>query len=333
MAARPPSAFAATSPVGLGTATTYAVLAGSTVTNTGPTAVTGDLGVSPGTAITGFPPGVVNGTIHAGDTAAQLAQNDLTIGYNDAAGRAPTANIAGDLGGLTLTDGVYAASSSIGITGALTLDGLGDPASVFIFQIGSTLTTASGSTIQLINGAQACNVFWQVGSSATLGTGSTFIGSILALTSITVTTGTTVTGRMLARNGAVTLDTDTITRDTCAVAPSPTTTAPTTTAPPGPTGPTGPPATRPATTSPAPLPGGGVGGPGAGTGGPGGGGGVGGPGSGVIPSGYPDTGAGGTAGPARGALVVPGVLALGGAAVAMGLAVRAGPARRRERRR
>jgi len=203
-------AHAADAPVNLGTAAGFAVLAGSTVTNTGPTVVNGDLGLSPGTAVTGFPPGTVDGTVHAADAAAAQAQADLTTAYNDAAGRTPTALVAGDLGGMTLTPGVYRSSSSLGITGTLTLDGQGDPNAVFIIQMGSTLTTASGSVVRLINRAQATNVFWQVGSSATLGTNSTFSGTILALTSITVTTGVKIFGRVLARNGAVTLDTDII---------------------------------------------------------------------------------------------------------------------------
>ncbi|HLX51314.1 MAG TPA: ice-binding family protein [Streptosporangiaceae bacterium] len=204
-------------PVSLGTASSFAVLAGSTVTNTGPSVITGDLGVSPGTAVTGFPPGmVVSGTIHAGDAVAAAAQADLTTAYNDAAGRAPDQDLTGqDLGGKTLTAGVYKFDSSAGLTGTLTLDGQGNPDAVFIFQIGSTLTTASASNVVLINGARACDAFWQIGSSATLGTGTSFIGNILALTSITATTGVTVDGRLLARNGAVTLDTNTVQRAGC----------------------------------------------------------------------------------------------------------------------
>jgi len=220
------SASAAPATVPLGTAGAFAVLGGSAVTNTGPSVVNGDLGVSPGTAITGFPPGIVNGTIHAADAVAAQAQSDLTIAYNDAAGRACDTALTGqDLGGLTLVAGVYCFTGSAQLTGTLTLNAQGDPDSVFIFQIGSTLTTASASSVSLINGAQACNVFWQVGSSANLGTTTTFLGSILALTSIALNTGATIVeGRALARNGAVTLDTNTITRDTCAT-PTPTPTA------------------------------------------------------------------------------------------------------------
>lgn len=226
-------AGAAPAPVGLGTATSFAVLAGSTVTNTGPTTIDGDVGVSPGTAVTGFPPGTVsNGTIHAADAVALQAQNDLTTAYNDAAGRTPTAPpVTADLGGQTLVAGVYG-GATLGLTGTLTLDAQGDPAAVFILQAGSTLTTASASRVLLINGGDPCNVFWQVGSSAVLGTNTTFVGSILALTSVTAETNATVAGRLLARNGAVTLDTNTVTRPSCAVlAPATTTTTTTTTLP------------------------------------------------------------------------------------------------------
>jgi hypothetical protein len=208
------TAGAATAPP-LGTAGSFAVLAATTVTNTGPTVVNGDLGLSPGTAVTGFGPGTVTGSEDIADAAAAAAQTDLTTAYNNAAGQTPTTTGVTAIGGDTLTPGVYNSASSLGVTGTVTLDGQGDPNAVFIFQVGSALTTASASTITLINGAQACNVFWQIGSSATLGTGSSFAGSILALTSITVTTGDTVDGSVLARNGAVTLDDDTITAPTC----------------------------------------------------------------------------------------------------------------------
>lgn len=210
------TALAAQPPVGLGTADSYAVLAGQTVTNTGPSTINGDLGVTPGAAITGFPPGTVNGTVHAADAVALQAQSDLTTAYNDAAGRTPPAAVPADLGGLTLTGGVYKSASALQLTGALTLDAQGDPNTVFIFQAASTLITASASRVNLINGAQPCNVFWQVGSSATLGTSSVFVGNIMALTSISMNNAVTVQGRALARNGSVTLINDTITVGRCA---------------------------------------------------------------------------------------------------------------------
>jgi len=206
----------------LGSAQSYAVLGGSTVTNTGTTTVTGDLGVSPGTAVTGFPPGlVVSGTIHAADASALAAQNSVTTAYNSLVSQACTQDLTGqDLGGKTLTPGVYCFSTSAQLTGTLTLNAQGNANAVFIFKTGSTLTTASSSSVVMTNGGTPCNVFWQVGSSATLGTATSFGGNILALTSITATTGATITGRALARNGAVTLDTNTITT-TCAAAPGP----------------------------------------------------------------------------------------------------------------
>jgi hypothetical protein len=208
------SAGAATA-VPLASATSFAVLAGAGVTNTGPTTVNGDLGTFPTTSFTGGSTLTLNGTNHGGDGITQQAQNDLTAAYTNAASQGPTNPIAADLVGLTLTPGVYNSASSIGLSGALTLNGGGDPNAVFVFQAGSSLTTGSASQINLINGAQSCNVFWQVGSSATLGTGSTFRGTILALTSITVTTGVTIDGRVLARNGAVTLDSNKITKSSC----------------------------------------------------------------------------------------------------------------------
>lgn len=224
------SASAAQPPVGLGTATSFAVLGGSTVTNTGPSVISGDVGLSPGTAIIGFPPGSVNGgTIHATDAVAAQAQADVTTAYNDAAGRSTTATVTADLGGQTLVPGVYT-GPTLALTGTLTLDAQGDPNAVFVFQAASTLTTGSASAVNLVNGASPCNVYWQVGSSATLGTNSTFVGTVLALTSVTATTGATITGRLFARNAAVTLDTNTIDSSTCA-ATTPTTT---TTAPPAP---------------------------------------------------------------------------------------------------
>ncbi|MDT7545791.1 MAG: hypothetical protein QOE99_1901 [Actinomycetota bacterium] len=219
----------AASPVGLGTATSFAVLGGSTVTNTGPSVISGDLGVSPGTSVTGFPPGTVNnGTIHAADGVAAQAQSDATTAYNNAAGQTPFTSVTADLGGQTLVPGVYRAPT-LGLTGTVTLNGQGDPNAVFIFQAGSTLITGSSSVVALIGNASACNVFWQVGSSATLGTDSTFAGTVVALTSVTATTRAAISGRLIARNGAVTLDSNTVTRPVCAAAvasptPSPTST-------------------------------------------------------------------------------------------------------------
>ena len=195
-------ASAATGPVPLGTAANFAVLAGSTITSTGPTIINGDLGLSPGTSVTGFPPGQVNGTIHAADSPALQAQADLTGAYDDAAARPVTATVPVELGGTTETPGTYdSAAGTFGITGTLNLDAQGDPDAVFIFQAASTLITAAASNVNLINGAQASNVFWVVGSSATLGTNSALQGNVLALTSITVTTGVTIDGRALALNG------------------------------------------------------------------------------------------------------------------------------------
>jgi hypothetical protein len=224
------SAGAAATAVPLGTADSFAVLAGAGISNTGPTTVNGDLGTFPTTTVSGSASITVGGMNHAGDGVTQQAKNDLVTAYNNAAGQGPTSPIAADLGGQTLTPGVYNSASSIGLTGALTLNAGGDPNAVFVFQAGSALTTASGSQVNLINGARSCNVFWQVGSSATLGTGSSFRGTIIALTSITVTTGTTVDGRVLARNGAVTLDTDTITKPNCAATATTTATTATTAA-------------------------------------------------------------------------------------------------------
>ena len=212
-------ASAATAAVNLGTAGSYAVLAGSTVTNTGPSVISGNVGVSPGTAVTGFggaPNGTVNnGTIHTADASAASAQRALTRAYNDAAGRVKSASISAAIGaGQTLGPGVYNATSGLEVGGSLILDG--DSSAVFIFQAGSTLTTDTGTTITLAGGAQACNVFWQVGSSATINSGTVFVGTILASTAITVGTGDTIMGRALASTAAVTLDDDTITAPTCA---------------------------------------------------------------------------------------------------------------------
>jgi hypothetical protein len=210
--------------VPLGTSANYAVLGASTVTNTGNSILDGSLGLFPGTSITGFPPGRVlpPGTTDQTNAAALQAQSDLTVAYVSAAGRPRDATTPPDLANLKLGAGVYTgpSKSPLSLTGPLVLDGAGDPRSVFIFQTNSTLITGTGSTVTLINGAQECNVFWQVGSSATLGTSSVFRGNILALTSITVNNSVTVHGRALARNAAVTLDNDTFTKPTCALHPS-----------------------------------------------------------------------------------------------------------------
>jgi Ice-binding-like len=215
------SSRAATS-VGLGTADSFAVLAGAGVTNTGPSVINGDLGTSPTPAVTGFggaPNGTVNGAIHPADALAGQAQADLTTAYDNAAGQGPVNTLATELGGQTLTPGVYdSESGTFGITGALTLNGQGNPDAVFIFKTATTLISASASQVLMINGAQPCNLFWQVGSSATLGTDSVFAGNILALESIELGSGVTVLGRLLARNASVTLINDTVTRADCAVA-------------------------------------------------------------------------------------------------------------------
>ena len=206
------SAAARQSPVYLGSATTFGVLANTSVTSDSTTSVIGDLGVAPGTAVGGFPPGTVSGTIHADDADATQAQADLYTAYNDATGRNIGAiEEAGNIGGLTLPPGLYFSSSSLAISsGNLTLDAQGDALGVWIFQMGSTLTTISSTQVILTNGAQASNIFWQVGSSATLGTSTIFQGTIMAEASITLQSGATLYGRALALDGAVALDSNTI---------------------------------------------------------------------------------------------------------------------------
>ncbi|MDP2289321.1 MAG: ice-binding family protein [Actinomycetota bacterium] len=205
----------AASSVGLGTADSFGVLAGAGITNTGSTTINGDIGTFPTTTITGLGSMTINGTNHAGDSVTQGAKTDLITAYNAVAGQPSNVTISADLGGTTLVSGVYSSATSLGLTGTLTLNAAGDPNAAFIFQAGSTLTTAAGSRVALINGAQACNVFWQIGSSATLGTTTDFKGNILALTDITLNTGAEVEGRVLARNGAVTLDTNRVISPTC----------------------------------------------------------------------------------------------------------------------
>jgi hypothetical protein len=221
-----PAWSAATAP-DLGTAAASSVVAGTTVTNTGATTLSGNVDVSPGSAVTGFPPGTIGGTLHAGDAVAGTAETDVTAAYLAAMNAIATGTANSDLGGQTFTPGVYAASSSMSLTGTVTLSG--DANSVFIFQSVSGLTTAPGSSVVLTGGVQACNVFWQVGSSATLGTTTSFVGNILALTSISLATGASLNGRALARNGGVTLQGNTITSPTCLAVPPTTTTTSTTT--------------------------------------------------------------------------------------------------------
>jgi hypothetical protein len=214
------------SAVGLGTAQPFVVLSGAGVTNTGPSVLNGDLGVSPGTSLSGFDlPAVVNGATHANDAVAAQAQSDLGTAYDVAAGQPipPGNELTGqDLGGLTLGPGAYGYSSSAQLTGQLTLDAHGDPNAQFVFVIGTTLTTETASSVILTNGASPCNVYWKVGSSATLGTSTAFEGNLLALTSVSLNDSVTVLGRILARNGEVTLINDVLTAPQCATASTPT---------------------------------------------------------------------------------------------------------------
>ena len=246
------SAHAAQPAVSMGTTSTYAVLAGSGITNTGPTTVSGtaggDLGSSPTGTFTGDTQVTTTGTKFTAVVAqTTAAKADLVLAYDDAAGRVPvTSTITADLASRNLTAGVYKSASELALNGVLTLDAQGDPSAVFIFQAGSTLITGSGSSVVLANGAQACNVFWQVGSSATFGTTSDFSGHVIALESITANTNAIFHGQLLARNGAVTLDTNTIVNDSCL------TVVPTDTATPTPT------ATSTGTPSPTTTQGGGL---------------------------------------------------------------------------
>jgi hypothetical protein len=220
-----PVGIAQAAPVNLATAQPFVVLSGAGVTNTGPSVLNGDLGVSPGTSLSGFgAPAVVNGAIHANDGVAAQAQADLTTAYNVAAGQAisPGNELTGqNLGGLTLTPGAYGFSSSAELTGQLTLDAQGDPNAQFVFVIGTTLITESASSVILTNGAAPCNVYWKVGSSATFGSGTAFEGNVLALESISMNSGVTFLGRALARNGEVTLINDVLTAPQCSTGSTP----------------------------------------------------------------------------------------------------------------
>jgi uncharacterized repeat protein (TIGR01451 family) len=215
LVAAPATAFGAEATVNLGTTEGFAILAGTTITNTGTTTITGDVGLHPGSAFvdTGV---TLIGARHIADAVAEQAKVDLVTAYDDAAGRPVSSAVPVDLGGLTLGPGVYSSGGVLSITGTMTLDAQGDPDAVFIFQSTATLITASDSHIELINGARFCRVFWVVPSSATLGTDSEFVGHIFALTDITVQTGAMVEGQLLARNGQVTLDANVVTNDVCA---------------------------------------------------------------------------------------------------------------------
>lgn len=205
-------------PIDLGAAAPFGVLAGTAVANTGASAVSGDIGSTPGVSITGFgPPGTLTGTIYAGGAVASHAQSALTAAYLDAAGRTADQTLTDDLAGKTLTPGVYRYGAAAQLTGTVILDAQGNPDAVFIFQIGTTLGSSAGSTVSLINGAQACHTFWQIGTSSTLGANTAFRGSMLADASITIGAGTSVAGRLLARTGTVTMDTNAVTPTTCAL--------------------------------------------------------------------------------------------------------------------
>lgn len=223
-------AEAADPPVSLGTTDQFSALGAETVTNTGLSVLEQGLGVHPGTTAPGFPPGLVGGETHLGDDVALQAKNDLLTAYGDAAGRTPFTDLPAELGGQTLTPGTYRLPAGQ-LTGTLTLDTLGDPAAVFVFQLTSGLTTASDSAVVFLDDAASCNVYWQVAESVVIGTRTEFVGTVMASTSIRMETGATLEGRALVQTGEVTLDTNTITAPECDAAPTPTDT-PTETTPP-----------------------------------------------------------------------------------------------------
>jgi hypothetical protein len=203
-------------PVALGDAATFAVIAGSAVTSTGATVITGDLGLSPGTSVGGFPPGILNGTLHINDATASQSKADIMAAYNDAASRTATdiVTVSGNIGGLTLTPGLYKSTSSLSLSsGDLTFDALGNPNAIFVIQVASSLTVTSGRKVILAGGAQAANIFWQVGSSATFGTTSVFRGTLIVMQSISFNTGARLNGRALTRTGAVTMAGNTIVQE------------------------------------------------------------------------------------------------------------------------
>ena len=249
-------AEAADPPVSLGTTGSFSVLGAETVTNTGPSVLGQSLGVHPGTTAPGFPPGIVGGEVHLGDAVALQAKSDLTAAYGDAAGRTPFIELPAELGGQTLTPGTYRLPAAQ-LTGTLTLDTLGDPAAVFIFQLTSGLTTATDSEVAFLGDAASCNVYWQIAESAVIGTGTDFVGTVMASTSISMDSGATLEGRALAQTGEVTLINNTITAPVCDV-PTPTDTPTETPSPtdtPAPTDtpvPTVAPSDTPAPVTPAP---------------------------------------------------------------------------------
>ncbi|MBN2840504.1 MAG: DUF3494 domain-containing protein [Coriobacteriia bacterium] len=223
MLAVPAISMAAEPTVQLGATEDFAILAGTTITNTGDSEILGDVGVSPGSALTGFDTVTLDGETHSNDALAIEAQTDWVTAYNDAVARPVTTILASpELGGLTLTPGVYSSGGALALTGELFLDGLGDPESVFILRSDSGLTIGAGSVVTLLNGARFCRVFWPVAGSATIGADATFVGHILATTSISLEDGASVEGQLLAHTGGVTLINNTISNDWCTAATTPT---------------------------------------------------------------------------------------------------------------